>query len=143
MSFLTDTENAIVERLKEKLPNVKVEPFPDNIQEYQFLTAKNAVLVHYLGSTAEPSQSPNTINQQLTVRWGITILSRGLRLKEGVSGGEGAYQILDKVKSALIGFRVDGCSKMFMESELFTDNSPSGVWCYQFTAAMETNYMED
>lgn len=143
MSFLTNTENAIVARLKERLPDVKVEPFPENYQEYQLLAAKNAVLVHYLGSTAEPSMSTNRISQELTVHWGITILSRGLRLKEGVNGDKGAYQILDDVRSALIGLRITGCQKMYMESELFTDKTPSGIWGYQFTAACKTNYLED
>lgn len=143
MSFLTDTENAIVERLKQKLPDVKVEPFPESYQEYQFLSSKSAILVHYLGATADISQSSNKMNQQLTVNWGITILSRGLRLKEGVNGDFGAYCLLDKVRSALVGFTINGCSKMYMISELFTDKTPSGVWGYQLTMATKTNYMED
>lgn len=143
MSFLTDTENAIVARLKEKLPNVNVEAFPEKYDQYTFLQSKSSVLVHYLGATASESKSDNLINQELTVHWGVTILSRGLRTADAVTGSAGAYAILDDARSALVGYRINGCSKMEMESEMFTDKVPSGVWGYQLTVKHNTNYIEE
>jgi hypothetical protein len=96
-------ETALLARLNAKITakEAAVEVFPDDPKNYVLIHKHAAVLVHYEGSFYTPPQQKGTQVQGEEMRWGITILTHSLSVKDA-----GAYQLIEKVKKALVGYKV-------------------------------------
>ncbi len=124
-------ENSIIEKLKTDFPEVLVEGFPDKPSEFTLLHAVGALLVHYQGSIYSNTQALGFITQENKKEFSITIVTRNLRANQG------AYEYLDKVKSALTGFQVDECSKLMPTKDFFISEN-GGIWQYGINFTLTT-----
>ena len=120
---IRDIEDKIIEKLKEKIPELLVRGFPDKPSEFILLHPIGAILIHYQGGNYSTTQSLGFINQVKTAEFSITIVTRNLR------SNAGAYELLDKVRSILSGFEIDGCSELTPTKENFISEN-KGVWQY-------------
>lgn len=123
--FVKDIENTIISRLKTKIPELLVDSYPDKPEKFfeEFAHPKGAILVHYLGSSMSDSQALNFILQDRRADFGIILVTRDL------NSHNGAYTYLDRIREALTGFRIDGCSKIYPTREEFLDEW-DGIWQY-------------
>ena len=135
---IKDLESAIVNTLKEALPDLLVEAYPDNPSSFKMIHPKGAVLVHYSGSKFNPSLFEEVIVQERKLTYDFIILSRSLR------GNSGIYETMDKIREALTGFQYDDTTKFYPIDEEFILEE-NGLWQYgmrfeTFTKHVESGY---
>ena len=106
-------ETAIIEKLKSDFPEILVIGFPDKPSEFILLHQVGALLVHYQGGNYTNTQALSYITQDAQKEFSITIVTRNLR------NNNGAYDYLEKVKSALSGFKIDECSLLYPVKDLY------------------------
>lgn len=128
--------DAVVERLKVKLPQLAVEYFPDRPAEYRLNHPKGALLVSYLGSQFDATVDVTYIAQPRTVKLSVTVILRQL------NGKGGAVDVVDAVRQALVGFRPPDCRKVWAVSEKFLGET-AGLWQYAVDLASEAVLVED
>lgn len=128
--------DAVVERLKVKLPQLAVEYFPDRPAEYRLNHPKGALLVSYLGSQFDMTVDVTYIAQPRTVKLSVTVILRQL------NGKGGAVDVVDAVRQALVGFRPPDCRKVWAVSEKFLGET-AGLWQYAVDLASEAMLVED
>lgn len=132
---IRNIENAIIEKLKNEFPEVKVEGFPDKPSEFILLHPIGALLVHYQGSNYTSSQALSFITQENKKEFSITIITRNLR------SNNGAYEYLDRVKSVLTGFKIDECSQLMPTKDNFISEN-SGIWQYAINFTLTTQNIQ-
>lgn len=115
--MIAETESQIVELLKDALPLVNVEAFPDNPTEYKLLHNKGAVLVAYKGRSSESVTDCGLSCSEY--EFNVNFLFRNLRQRDG---HQGVYPSLETAESALKGF-------LRLSSERFV-GFENGVWEY-------------
>jgi hypothetical protein len=118
-------ENAIIERLKGKITDLKTEGFPENPDEYKLTHPKGAILVGYYGSDFSEPFSDEDVMQDEDMQFGMEIQIRGLRHKNG------AYKAIKRIRRALQGFEIDGCKAMRPKAIKFVSQE-TGIWTYLF-----------
>ena len=128
--------DAVVERLKVKIPQLAVEYFPDRPAEYRLNHPKGALLVSYLGSQFDTTVDVTDIAQPRTVKLSVTVILRQL------NGKGGAVDVVDAVRQALVGFRPPDCRKVWAVSEKFLGET-AGLWQYAVDLATEAMLVED
>ena len=128
--------DAVVERLKVKLPQLAVEYFPDRPAEYRLNHPRGALLVSYLGSQFDTTVDVTYIAQPRTVKLSVTVILRQL------NGKGGAVDVVDAVRQALVGFRPPDCRKVWAMSEKFLGET-AGLWQYAVDLATEAMLVED
>ncbi|MDO5940638.1 Gp37 family protein [Burkholderia cepacia] len=128
--------DALVQRLKVKLPQLAVEYFPDKPAEYRLNHPKGALLVSYLGSKFDPTVDVTYIAQPRTVKLSVTVILRQLH------GRGGAVDVVDDVRRALIGWRPPDCRKVWAVSDKFLGET-AGLWQYAVDLASESMLVED
>lgn len=133
---IREIENSIITKLKNDFPEVLVEGFPEKPSEFILLHAVGALLVHYQGSNYTNSKSLGYIVQDNKKEFSITIVTRNLRANQG------AYEYLDKVKSALSGFQVDECTKLMPTKDFFISEN-GGIWQYGINFTLTTTNIQD
>lgn len=124
MSGIAAIEDAIIGKLKEALPGMAVEPFPQKPQEYELLHPEGAVLVQYDGSRLADAGVTRAAVALRTVTFTVCALTRNLR------DSAGSYSVLERISQALTGFRPQGCrdgAKLIAERFLFEND---GIWAY-------------
>jgi hypothetical protein len=97
---IKELETAIVTKIKEALPDLLVEAYPDHPSSFKMIHPKGAILVHYSGSRFLPSLFEEVIVQERKVSYDLILLNRSLRSNGGI------YDTMDKVREALTGFQV-------------------------------------
>lgn len=115
--------NDIVDKLKDNITDLKVEHFPDNIDEYRLIHSKGAILVAFRGYSDSEPEELGFIQQITTIEIGINLVVTGLRDKNG------AYSYIDSIRAALTGFTPTDCFKMYPVSADFL-NEDAGRWEY-------------
>jgi hypothetical protein len=136
MANTLDMIDAIKARLTQQLPGLAVAYFPDKPAEYRLNHPRGAVLVSYLGSSFDKTESSDWVVQVRTPRFGLTLMMRQLNEREG------AVAVLDTVRSALIGIKLPGCQKKtWLLSERYLGES-GGIWQYALDIATETMELE-
>ena len=118
---ITVAEDAIVDRLREKLGGVAIEAFPDNPSQYKLTHAKGAILVRYHGSAFEESRIDGLICQLRNVRFDLIAVARSLRKSDGV------YDLVKKTLAALTGFEMPTGEKMSAYRDEFI-REEKGIW---------------
>lgn len=135
---ITTLETAIVNKLKQALPDLLIEAYPDHPSSFKMIHPKGAVLVHYSGSKFLPSLFEEVIVQERKVSYDLIILNRSLR------GNGGIYDTMDKVREALTGFQTEDTTKFYpLEEEFILEEN--GLWQYgmrfeSFTKHIESGY---
>ena len=127
-------ENSIITQLQDNIADLKIEGFPDKPAEYKLLHPKGAVLVHFQGASYTAPEEKNFIQQEADLEFGVTLLIKGLRDKNG------AYTYIDTIISALTGFTPTGCNKMYPVKTDFLSEE-GGLWQYALSFTVPTeNY---
>src|SRR5574344_2705169 len=133
---IRDVENSIINKLKESFPNFLVQGFPEKPQEFTLLHPLGAILVHYRGGNYSTTDALGFISQDKKMDFALTIVTRNLR------SNNGAYEVLDKIKQVLCGFKIVGCSKLTPVKEGFLSEI-GGIWQYEITFTLTTPSVED
>lgn len=128
-------ENQIIERLKANIQDLHIEGFPEKPAEFRLIHPKGAILVHYQGGNYSESKSLDLIYQDKKLEFSITVVIKHLRIHYG------AYELLEKIREVLTGFKPDNCSKMYPSKEefLLEDN---GIWQYSINFITTTPVIE-
>jgi hypothetical protein len=104
--MIKNIENQILTRIKQEIPELHVEGFPDKPAEFRLVHPKGAILVHYQGGSYSVSKSLGYICQDKKLEFSVTVITRNLR------DWQGAYFYIDKVREILTGYRPENCTKM-------------------------------
>ena len=129
--------DALRARLQAALPNVVCEYFPEDPKNYRLNHPVGALLISYRGSVFEPTQDEFYIAQPRSIRLSITVVLKQL------NGRGGAIEMLDQVRSAVIGWKPPHCNKkLFAEREKFL-GTIAGLWQYALDVGTETIQVED
>lgn len=128
--------DAVVARLKAKLPQLAVEFFPDRPAEYRLNHPKGALLVSYPGSQFGETVDVTYIAQPRDVKLSVTVVLRQL------NGKGGAIDMADAVLRALVGWRPPDCRKVRAVGVKFLGES-AGLWQYAVDVACEAMLVED
>ena len=114
--------DAVVARLREKLPTLAVEYFPEKPAEYRLNHPKGALLVSYAGSRFDKPNDIGAVIQPQTIQLCVTVVFRQL------NGKQGAVDLLDVVRR--------------MTREVFI-GEVKGLWQYALDFATESVFIED
>ncbi len=133
---IRDIENSIIDKLKENFSNLLVDGFPEKPQEFTLIHPVGAILVHYRGGNYSNTDALGFISQDKKMDFAITVVTRNLR------SNNGAYEVLEKIKQVLCGFKILGCSKLTPVKEGFLSEI-SGIWQYEITFTLATPSIED
>lgn len=132
---ILDTEEKIIDRLKEKITDLRVEGYPDDPGTYSLKHPNGAILVRYQDSTYTEPES-FTVSQKQNAAFDITIITKNLRTNTG------AYAYLEAVKSALTGYRIPDLARLYPTRDGFILHD-RGVWYYGITFAFIAIHEED
>lgn len=129
-------ENSIIEHLKASLKDLHIEGFPEKPDQFNLIHPKGAILVHYQGANYSPTNSTSSIIQEKKLVFSATAVMRHLR------SNDGAYEVLDKVRELLTGFKIDNCSKISMIKENFLSEN-AGIWQYAINFSLIAQNIEN
>jgi len=101
--------NAVVERLRQRLPAYEVDHFPDAPERYAWAGASQTLLVGYEGSQYGAVESMVPMSAPRTVNISVTLVTRSLR------GDLGAMSALEGVRRALFGWRPELTDELTQE----------------------------
>lgn len=129
--------DAVVARLKERIPDLAVEYFPDKPSEYRLNHPRGALLVSYLGAKYQEPIDTSAVVQPATIRLTVTATLRQL------NGKDGAVAVLTRLRSALVGYKPPNCRrKVWATAEQFLGET-AGIWQYAMDVATEAIVVED
>ncbi|KVN76034.1 hypothetical protein WL05_01825 [Burkholderia ubonensis] len=136
MATTLEMVDAIVARLRVKLPALAAEYFPERPDDYRLNHAVGALLVSYPGSQYDATVDTAVVVQPRRVKFAVAVVLRQL------NGRGGAIDVLDHVRAALVGFRPPDCRKLVAISDKFLGES-AGLWQYVIEFSAETVIVED
>jgi len=123
----TPTRDMLIEvqqTLKTALPNLSVELFPENPDQYRLNHQIGAVLVSYSGSYYQGDENTNTHRTMRDIKLHLIIIMRSLNTDQG------ALTILDTIHATVSGLRLTGAwSSMRCVDDKFIGNV-DGTWRY-------------
>lgn len=122
-------EQAVIQRLREQLPDVEVESFPEEPDKYRLTHANGALLVSYRGSRYgdAPRTLDSTVGAGRQVRIAVTVIARSLKPRPTQYG---IYQLLEGARLALSGQRPAGCGPLYPVEDGFV-NYLRGEWQFE------------
>lgn len=123
----TPTRDMLIEvqqTLKTALPNLSVELFPENPDQYRLNHPIGAVLVSYSGSYYQGDDNTNNHRTIRVLKLHLIIIMRSLH------NDQGALTILDTIRATVSGLRLTGAwSSMRCVDDNFIGNI-DGTWRY-------------
>ena len=129
--------DAVVARLKEKLPGLSVEYFPEKPAEYRLNHPVGALLVSYAGSRFDKPDDIGAVIQPQTLQLCVTVVFRQL------NGKRGAIDVLDMLRRILGGYTPPHCRRrIWLTREVFI-GEVNGLWQYALDFATESVFVED
>lgn len=133
--LINQLEEQIISRLKQEIPDLLIEGFPEKPEQFQLIHPKGAILVHYQGADYSNTKATDAIVQDKKLEFALTVVTRHLR------SNEGAYAYLDDIRRILTGYKIDGCSKMYPVKENFLSEN-AGIWQYSINFVLTTPVIE-
>lgn len=158
--------DAVVLRLRQKLPALQVEYFPESPADYCLTHPFGAVLVNYVSSTFGSVEDLGTVAQSQAHPLGSLLLSHanpkfavmadiGAILQpqtitmsativlQQLNGPFGAVDVLDAVRQALGGYVPPNCyRRIWLVRDQFLGES-QGLWQYAIDFSTESLFIED
>lgn len=128
---------AVIARLQLRIPRVVVEYFPEKPSTYRLNHPLGALLVGYGGSRYGQTQLPDAIMQDRDVAITVTIVMRQL------NGRDGAVQLLDETRAALLGCRLPGTTAGLRAIKDDFLGEVVGLWQYAIDFAAPKLEIED
>ncbi len=132
---IKEIENSIIEQLKTNFPEILVQGFPDKPSEFILLHPIGALLVHYQGSNYTNTEALGFVTQENKKEFAVTVVTRNLRTHNG------AYEYIDKVKTALSGFSIDECYSLLPTKDYFISEN-KGIWQYGINFTLKTQNIQ-
>lgn len=132
---IREIENSIINKLKEEFKELLVQGFPEKPSEFIMLHPIAAILVHYQGSNYTNSKSLGCISQDNKKEFAITVVTRNLR------SNNGAYELIDRIKGLLTGFKPPECSRMMVVKDYFISEN-CGIWQYGIDFSLNTTNIQ-
>lgn len=132
--MIKEVEDALVEKVKELIEplGIKVEPFPDNPDNYVVTHPKGAVLVINKGGSYKAPETTSKHVQKRVLAFDLIVMVKNLRQHQG------AYEVIDALANGIAGWKsphsIYGAR---LEREAFIDRSAS-VWTWNLTIAVPT-----
>jgi hypothetical protein len=129
MIDLKADEDAIVKQIKDNVDGYAVKPFPDVPPfDYNVQDSRGEIMVSF-GGASVPEDSPELIkeSQTRTYRWIVAVYSKNRRTHQG------AYEILEKVDDALVGFQLRYHFMRYVDTQFVGYNTEKQVWVYRST----------
>jgi hypothetical protein len=139
-------EDAIVSQLQSQINTIEVAHYPDRPETWRLTHRVGAALVMYKGAQYGELLDTAAIIQERKLEFEISVMMRDLGWAVGgdASGpSPGAYAIIEGIRTALTGYEVPGCRKMYPVREKFVKrDKQGGVWTYSSTFALSTVAVE-
>ena len=132
---ILEIEQAIIDRLKEKIQGLEIDSFPEKPADYRLRHPKGALLVRYAGCAYTEPLATDYIIQDRKISFEVNVLMRHLTSHEGV------YAYLDAVRIALTGFKPPNCGRVYPVKEEFIIED-AGIWHYGIVFTMTTRAVE-
>jgi len=137
--IITTIEQAVVARLREKLPEILVESYPDEPESYRLQHHLGAILVRYEGSRYGEPQDAGRVVQERTILFDIDVVMANLSAA-GEAGG--VYHYLEGVRLALTGYRPPGCTRRLRPVSDAYIGRRNHTWQYGILFATEAPALE-
>ncbi len=139
-------EDAIVSQLQSQINTIEIAHYPDRPETWRLTHRVGAALVMYKGAQFGEMLDTSAIIQERKLEFEISVMMRDLGWAVGgdASGpSPGAYAIIEGIRTALTGYEVPGCRKMYPVREKFVKrDKQGGVWTYSSTFALSTVAVE-
>jgi hypothetical protein len=139
-------EDAIVTQLRSQITSIEIGHYPDRPETWRLTHRVGAALVMYKGAQYGDLLDTGAIIQERKLEFEISIMMRDLGWAVGgdPSGpSPGAYAIIEGIRTALTGYLIPGCRKMYPVREKFIKRDKQGsVWTYASTFALSTVAVE-
>ena len=139
-------EDAIVTQLRSQIGSIEIAHYPDRPETWRMTHRVGAALVMYKGAQYGELLDTAAIIQERKLEFEISVMMRDLGWAVGgdASGpSPGAYAIIERIRTALTGYEVPGCRKMYPLREKFVKrDKQGGVWTYSSTFALSTVAVE-
>jgi hypothetical protein len=139
-------EDAIVNQLRSQISSIEIAHYPDSPETWRMTHRIGAALVMYKGAQYGEMLDTAAVIQERKLEFEVAVMMRDLGWAVGgdASGpSPGAYSIIESVRTALTGFLVPGCRKMYPLREKFVKrDKQGGVWTYASTFALSTVAVE-
>ena len=133
-------EDAIITQLRSQISSIEIAHYPDRPETWRMTHRIGAALVMYKSAEYGELLDTAAIIQQRKLEFEISIMMRDLGW---AVGGDGAYAIIEAIRTALTGFQIPGCRKMYPVREKFVKrDKQGGVWTYASTFALSTVAVE-
>ena len=135
--MITATETALEDQTRLLVApfSMKVEPFPDNPDNYIPTHPTGTVLVVYKGSAYGPAQATDLVIQDREMDFELTILIRNLRKHQG------AYAVIEALRLGVAGWMAPGANR---GARLVRDEfrgHESGIWHWALGIRIPTTSM--
>ena len=139
-------EDAIVNQLRAQINSIEIAHYPDRPETWRLTHRVGAALVMYKGAQYGDLLDTAAIIQERKLEFEIAVMMRDLGWAVGgdPSGtSPGAYAIIEGIRTALTGYLIPGCRKMYPLREKFVKrDKQGGVWTYASTFALSTVAVE-
>lgn len=135
MSMTLEILGDVRTKLRQDLPDIEVDLFPDNPSSYRFIHPKGAVLIGYTGSDYDSTEDTQAIVQTRKLTFSLTVIGRG------VHHDAGAVALLDRVRLAITGFHPKHCNKIHLVNEKYL-HQDAGAWQYELKIKTETQSVQ-
>jgi Gp37 protein len=139
-------EEAIVAQLQAQITSIEIAHYPDRPESWRMTHRIGAALVRYTGAHYGDLLSTSAIAQERKLQFDIEVITRDLGWAVGgeASGtSPGAYAIIESIRTALTGFVIPGCRKIYPLREKFVKrDKQGGVWIYASSFALSTVAVE-
>ncbi|MCL1861788.1 MAG: Gp37 family protein [Proteobacteria bacterium] len=136
MATTLEIIEAVIARLKEKLPALAVEYFPEKPRDYRLNHPGGALLVSYAGSRYSAPVTTTYVMQPRELRVTVTVVMRQL------NGRGGAVDAVDAVRLTLLGHRLPDCKPLRAVADTYLGEA-AGLWQYAVDFAVESVALED
>ncbi len=139
-------EAAIVAQLRSQITAIEIAHYPDRPETWRMTHRVGAALVIYKGAQYGDLLDTAAVIQERKLEFEVAVMMRDLGWAVGgdASGpSPGAYSIIESIRTALTGFQIAGCRKMYPLREKFLKrDKQGGVWTYASTFALTTMAVE-
>lgn len=132
MASTRERLEAVVQVLRLRIPQLQVEYFPEQPDEYRLNHPVGALLVSYVGSRFQGSIDSWHVAQPQEFRMTVTVVMRQL------NGKGGALDALDALRAVLVGFKPPDCQPLIAVQESFLGQM-KGLW--QYALDLQTDCM--
>ena len=120
-----------------QINSIEIAHYPDRPETWRLTHRVGAALVMYKGAQYGELLDTAAIIQERKLEFEIAVMMRDLGWAVGgdPSGpSPGAYAIIEAIRTALTGYRIPGCRKMYPVREKFVKrDKQGGVWTYAST----------